>query len=84
LRHGQAGAHATDRARTLGGLTSHIFSFTDPHPYQAAIRAANVEILPTTKGNFHADLMHIDLHRLWLQRGRESLPHTLLKMVRGD
>jgi AraC-like DNA-binding protein len=54
-------------------LSSRIFTFADPHPYQAAIRAAHLEIFPTTKGNFRAELMQIDLHKLWLQRGRENL-----------
>jgi AraC-like DNA-binding protein len=56
--------------------SSRIFTFTDPHPYQAAIRTVKVEIFPTTKGKFHAELVQIDLHRLWLQRGRENLPRV--------
>jgi AraC-like DNA-binding protein len=57
--------------------SSHVFAFADPHPYGATIRAAKVEVLPTAKGNFHAELMHINLHQLWLQRGHESLPRIL-------
>lgn len=54
--------------------SSSVLTFVDPHPYQAAIRAAQVEILVTTKGDFRAELTKIDLPRLWMQRGRESLP----------
>src|SRR6266480_6380154 len=53
---------------------SRVFSFDDPHQYGATIRAATVDLFPTAKGRFHADLMQIDLDRLWLQRARENLP----------
>src|SRR5262245_59042651 len=53
---------------------SRAFSFTDPHRYQAAIRASNIEFFPTAKGVFNAELIQIDLSRLWLQRGSETLP----------
>jgi AraC-like DNA-binding protein len=64
--------------------SSHVFAFADPHHYGATIRAAEVEVLPTTKGNFHAELMHINLHELWLQRGRESLPRILHGAVNAE
>ena len=51
-----------------------IFEFNDPHPYQAAVRAANVELLATERGAFCFQLLQIDLNRLWMQRGSESLP----------
>jgi AraC-like DNA-binding protein len=53
---------------------SRIFEFTDPHPYQETIRAAQIELFPTTKGDFRAALLQIDLNRLWMQGGCESLP----------
>jgi hypothetical protein len=34
---------------------SKVLNFTDPFPYQAAIRAAEVEIFPTASGEFHAE-----------------------------
>jgi hypothetical protein len=53
---------------------SRIFTFDDPHQYGATIRAATMDVFPTAKGKFHAELIQIDLDRLWLQRSRESLP----------
>jgi AraC-like DNA-binding protein len=64
--------------------SSRAFAFDDPHPYQAAIRAAKVEITPTTKGHFHAELLQIDLHRLWMQRSRESLPQLCRGSIDAD
>ena len=53
---------------------SRVFDFSDPYPYQQSIRAAQTEIVVTAGGRFRAELVQIDLPRLWLQRGRESLP----------
>jgi AraC-like DNA-binding protein len=61
---------------------SKIFSFVDPFPYQKAIRAADLEVLPTTKGSFHAELTQICLDRLWMQRARESLPRICVGAIR--
>ena len=36
------------------------FTFSDPIPYEAAIRGAEVEVLPTVKGNFRAKLILVD------------------------
>ena len=54
--------------------SSAILSFTDPYPYQVAFRAAQLEFLPTERGDFRAELTKVDFHRLWIQRGEESLP----------
>jgi len=54
--------------------SSSVLSFTDLSPYQAAIHAAQFEILPTGKGDFRAELTTINLRRLWMQRGSETLP----------
>jgi hypothetical protein len=39
---------------------SKVFSFTDPFPYQTAIRATDVELYPTTRGEFSAELTQIN------------------------
>jgi AraC-like DNA-binding protein len=65
---------------------SRTFTFTDPESYQAAIRAASIELFLTTKGDFNADLAQIELHQLWMQRGSESLPvisHGMLTAKRA-
>jgi AraC-like DNA-binding protein len=63
---------------------SRVFGFADPYPYQATIRAVNAEVLPTVRGTFHADLIQVDLHRLWLQRFDERLPRLFYGPVNPD
>ena len=53
--------------------SSAILNFTDPYPYQAAVRGAQLEFLPTEKGNFRAELTKVTFESLWMQRGKESL-----------
>jgi AraC-like DNA-binding protein len=53
---------------------SRLLTFDDPYAYQAAVRAAEVELLVTGKGRFNAELVQIDLDRLWMQHGYDSLP----------
>jgi AraC-like DNA-binding protein len=57
--------------------SSRVLSFIDPDLYQSAIRAAEAQVFVTTKGEFRAELTQIDLHRLWMQRGVETLPRVL-------
>jgi AraC-like DNA-binding protein len=54
--------------------SGRVLFFADPRPDQAVIRAAEMEVFITTKGEFRAELTQINLHRLWMQRGRETLP----------
>jgi AraC-like DNA-binding protein len=61
---------------------SKVLTFTDPFPYQAAIRAADVEIYPTAKGEFRAKLTQINLNQLWMQRFHERLPQIHACKVR--
>jgi AraC-like DNA-binding protein len=58
--------------------------FTDPQPYQVAIRPAQVEILVTAKGDFHGAVTQIGLPRLLLQRGHESLPRIANATMRAN
>ena len=65
--------------------SSRIFTFTDPHQYQATLRSGQgVRVCPTTKGDFRAEIIQIDLNRLWMQRVGESLPRILLSAVTKD
>jgi hypothetical protein len=61
---------------------SKVLSFTDPFPYQAAIRAADVELYPTTRGEFRAELTQINLHQLWMQRFDEKLPGVFASRIK--
>jgi AraC-like DNA-binding protein len=47
---------------------------SDPDEYRATIRPASVELSVTARGQFAASVTRLDFDRLWLQRGRESLP----------
>ena len=49
-------------------------SFTDPLSFQAAISTANLEFLPTTKGQFRAELTKVCMDQLWMQRFDQDLP----------
>jgi AraC-like DNA-binding protein len=51
-----------------------VLSFADPLPCQAAVQAGDVEILPTKRGRFHAEITQIGMNKLWMQRFKMSLP----------
>ena len=53
-----------------------VATFTDPCAYQDAVGSAQVEVLITARGDFRAELTRIDLHKLSLQIGRETLPRV--------
>jgi AraC-like DNA-binding protein len=55
---------------------SSVTTFSDPCAYQAAVRSAQVEVLVTARGDFHTELTHIELQKLLMQRGRETLPRV--------
>jgi hypothetical protein len=62
--------------------SSRILRFSDPAPYQAAIRATDVELYPTTKGQFRSELTQINFDRLWMQRFSETLPQVYASKIR--
>ncbi len=61
---------------------SKVLSFTDPLPYQEAIQAADVELFPTARGEFRAELTQIRMHKLWMQRFEEKLPQVYASKIR--
>ena len=64
------------RGREIGMLYSETIGFTDPYPYQRSIRAADLQVLPTAKGPFRAELKKIVLGKLWAQQAREDSPRV--------
>jgi AraC-like DNA-binding protein len=53
---------------------SRVLAFADPLPCQAALLSADVEILPTTKEDFHVEITQVATNRLWMQRIHASSP----------
>ena len=62
-------------------LRSSTNTYTDPDAYEAAIQPAHWKMLVSSRGTFQAELTQIKLPRLWLQRGRESLPRVTCSTV---
>jgi AraC-like DNA-binding protein len=51
-----------------------VFSLDDPSACQAVFPFADVELFPTAKGNFHADITQVGMNRIWMHRIQISLP----------
>jgi AraC-like DNA-binding protein len=58
-------------------LNSRVLVFDDPEAYVAAVRATDAEMLLTSRGDFSAELVQVDLGRLLMQRGTDSLPRIV-------
>jgi hypothetical protein len=56
---------------------SEVMTLTDPDAFYANMRRERVEGVVTGRGEYRTELTRIDLHRLWMQRGDESLPRVL-------
>ena len=56
---------------------SAVRSFTDPDAYAAGIRQTVAKLRITERGPFTAQIVRIDLHRLWMQRFSESLSRVV-------
>jgi AraC-like DNA-binding protein len=53
---------------------SRVVSFDDPSACQAVFPSADVELFPTAKGNFHAEITQVGMNRLLIHQVRMSLP----------
>ena len=62
--------------------SSRTLNFSDPFPYQKALRLADVELLPTKKGEFRGELTQITFDKVWMQHGTESLPNVVAGTVK--
>ena len=57
---------------------SAVLTFTDPDEYLANIRRTRaVGGVVTGRGEYRSELTRTDLHRLWMQRGDETLARVL-------
>ena len=61
---------------------SRVLSFTDPFAYQSAFRSVDVELFPTAKGEFRAELTQVSLSKLWVHGAHEDLPRVYIGMVK--
>lgn len=57
--------------------------FSDPDEYQATIRAVAFQAVITAPGEYRSELTRVDLHRLWTQQGKVSLPTITRGVVGG-
>ena len=48
--------------------------FSDPLSFQAAISTADLQLLPTARGQFRAELTKVCFDQLWMQRFHHNLP----------
>jgi len=53
---------------------SRVFSFDDPSVCEAIFPSADVELFPTAKGNFHAEVTQIRMNAIWMHRIHIALP----------
>src|SRR5271165_3271766 len=51
-------------------------AFAEPDQFQEYVRGANLEVVVTACGDYRAELQRVQLDRLGLQRGRQSLPNV--------
>jgi len=61
---------------------SRVLSFTDPFAYQSAFRSVDVELFPTAKGKFCAELTQVSMNRLWIHGAHEDLPRVCIGAVK--
>src|SRR4051794_1844724 len=55
---------------------SKVLVFNDPAQYATSVRSAEIQIFPTSKGEFRAELTQVTLNELWMQRFEEYLPRV--------
>lgn len=55
-----------------------VLSFTEPFSYQSAFRSVEVELFPTAKGKFCAELTQVCMNTLWVHGAHEDLPRVYI------
>jgi AraC-like DNA-binding protein len=56
--------------------SSGVHTFADPDEYAAVFPATSADLTITGRGQFIANVTHIDLHRLWMLRYSDNLPRV--------
>jgi hypothetical protein len=59
-----------------------VLSFTEPFSYQSAFRSVEVELFPTAKGKFCAELTQVCMNTLWVRGAHEDLPRVYIGVVK--
>jgi AraC-like DNA-binding protein len=54
-----------------------VATFSDLDELKNSLRGVDLKALVTDNGSFHSELTRIDLHRLWMQHGQQSLPQVI-------
>jgi AraC-like DNA-binding protein len=57
--------------------SSMVATLSDLDQLKNLLRGVDLKALVSKNGSFHSELTRIDLHRLWMQHGRQSLPQVL-------
>lgn len=63
---------------------SHVATYSDPYELAAGIRGVDADFVFTSKGDFRAEIVTIDLNRLWMMRTDETLPAILRETITSD
>ena len=63
---------------------ARVLAFADPLACQAAVQAADIEILPIAKGAFRAEITQIGMNKIWMQRFDVALPQITFVACRRD
>ncbi len=53
---------------------SKVLAFTDPFSFQRAISTADLELVPTAREQFSAELIRVCMNQLWMQHFYQNLP----------
>ena len=56
------------------GFATATYTSTDPDEFASLSRAEIVDVIDTGPGPFHASVTRVNLNRIWMQRGSESVP----------
>src|SRR6266481_3111833 len=70
------------KSRSTEMPSSRVLTFSDPFAYQSAFRSVDVELFPTVKGAFRAELTQVSLSKLWVHGAHEDLPRVYIGMVK--